>query len=384
MNRDKENAPPILSIHYRDPDDGWEGFLVIDRLVNGCAIGGCRMSESVSMTETMRLARGMTRKNTMLGVDIGGAKTGIRFDPSSPRRRQVMERFFQHIRPIAETMYAFGPDMNTTSKELDEVAAAVGLDWRLGAVAAGVRGYEPRERYLSGLALPLGPFSIGDGRTGYGAAVTAMRATEFLGLSGPLQVSVQGFGVVGSAAAWTLAERGHRVTCVADAGGAYSAPDGLDIERLMAARGGPPARLIQASALPAGVAVGVSDDAVYHDCDILILASIPDVITMANVERVKARIVVEAANIAVSPAAADALHRRGAVVIPDYIASGSAVLLAAGLIKGWLSHDCAKTLLGQLADKLSSVTERALVAARDMDAAIVRAYSPQMDSHAVS
>ena len=380
----QENAPPLLSVHYQDPHDGWEGFLVIDSLINDCAIGGCRMSESVSMTEVKRLARGMTRKNTMLEAGIGGAKTGIRFDPRSPKRRQVLETFFKHIRPIAETMYGFGPDMNTNVKELDEVAAAVGLDWRLGAVAESGQSREARMRYDSGIALPWGPFNVGDVRTGFGAFATALRAVEFLELGASLRVSVQGFGVVGSAAAWSAVQRGHRVTCVSDAGGSYRSDKGHDVSRLLAAKDGPPAHLIDASRLADTTVVGHPDDALFQDCDVLVLAAIPDVITAANVDRVKARIVVEAANIAVSPEAAERLHERGAVVIPDYIASASAMLVAAGLIQGWMSHQNPETLLVQLADKLSSATERALIASRRQDAPIVRAYSPKMGVHTAS
>ena len=62
MMQDKRDKGPLLCIHYRDPDDDWEGFLVIDRLINGSAVGGCRMTTTVTMKEVMRLARGMTQE----------------------------------------------------------------------------------------------------------------------------------------------------------------------------------------------------------------------------------------------------------------------------------------------------------------------------------
>lgn len=373
----QQDALPILCVHYRHPSGRWEGFLVIDQLIDNRAVGGCRMSESLSMTEVMRLARGMSRKNSMLALGVGGAKSGIRFNPNHPERRHVLETFFRHVRPIVKSMYGFGPDMNTVASELDEVAETVGIGWRLGALATKGDEQAAHQRYEAGLSLPWGPFTIGDARTGFGAAITALRAAEFLKLRTSLRVSIQGFGVVGSAAAHTLTERGHRVTCASDAGGSYSRKDGLDFKQLMLSRNDPPARLIDPTRLPNNVVVGHPDDALYDDCHVLVLACIPDAITMANVDRVKARIIIEAANIAITPDAVQRLHERGTVVIPDYIASGAAVMLAVGLIKKQMSHTDADTLMGQLAARMSAVTEGALLASRDQSEAIVRAYTPR-------
>ena len=367
---------PMLTIHYQDPHEGWEGILVVDRLVNGCAIGGCRMTETVTLEEVVRLARGMTRKNRMLDLGIGGGKTGIRYDPTSPHKKRILKTFFSYVRSVVESMYGFGPDMNTSGQEMDEIAEAVGLQWRLQAAARGdVEG--ARHRYDSALALPWGPFTVGAGRTGYGAAVAAATAVDFLDMQAPLRVSVHGFGHVGSGAAWELTNRGHVITCVADEGGAYFSPDGFAVESVLASKGGPRAH-IQLDGLGPGVTCGQPMDALFTDCDILVLAAIPDVITVDNAHAVKARIVVEPANISVMPEAAEALYQRGTIVIPDYIASAAAITLAAGTIQGWLCHDDTERLLQQLGDKMANVTHRALVASHHTQSPIHRSFTPDL------
>jgi glutamate dehydrogenase (NAD(P)+) len=356
-------AYPVLRIHYRDPREGWEGMLVIDSLVDGVAIGGCRVGPSVDIGEVSRLAAAMTRKNRVLGLHVGGAKSALAIDPARVDKRAALERFFAHIRPIVRETYAFGPDLNTTGEELDDVARAIGLEWRLGASAPPAQRAEARRRYDAALALPWGPFTVGYTRTGVGAAACAERAAAVLGLGRSLRVSLHGFGVVGCSAAWALQEQGHRIVAVADAGGGYALQSGLAFADLLEARSAGQG-VIDPRLLPSSVKRIEADEVVTEPADVLVLAATPDVVTESRAERVQARLVVEAGNIAVTPAAVLALQRRGIPVIPDSIASGGAVAIAVKVPRGDWVHDDAQRLVRQLTTELGEAAERVLEEAR--------------------
>jgi glutamate dehydrogenase (NAD(P)+) len=90
---------PTLSIAYTDPVEGTRGYLVIDRLVHGLAAGGLRVHPQVTLEEVTELARNMTVKQAVVGIEVGGAKAGLAMDPGAPERAQVLTRFMEHLRP---------------------------------------------------------------------------------------------------------------------------------------------------------------------------------------------------------------------------------------------------------------------------------------------
>jgi glutamate dehydrogenase (NAD(P)+) len=300
----------------------------------------------------------MTRKNRMLGLSVGGAKSALCIDPRQTDKKAALERFFRNIRPIVREMYGFGPDINTTGEELDDVAKKIGIEWRLGATVPPERRAQARSRYEGALALPWGPFSVGYTRTGVGAAACAARASELLGLAPGLRVALHGFGVVGASAAWALEQQGHRIVAVADAGGGYVFEAGLPFAQLLEARTAGRG-VIERRLLPSAVHVIDADEVVASPADILVMAATPDVLTEERANRLRARLVVEAANIAVTPSASVALHRRGIPVIPDAIASGGAVAIAVKVPRGEWVHDDPKVLVEQLTTHLAEATTRA-------------------------
>lgn len=363
MSSAHKRAHPLLSVSYRDPQGGWEGVLVIDSIVEGATIGGVRVTPTVHAGEVARLARSMTLKTMAIGLPVGGAKVGIRYDPGAATKRDAMSRFFAHVRPLCEAWYAFGPDMNTTSQELDEVAARAGIAWRLGALASAAEHEALRRRLIHAMDLPIGPFTVETLRTGAGVAAAVARAADCMRMRGPLRFAVQGFGVVGSAAAWSLCQRGHCLVSAADLGGSYTHQDGLDVSTLMAARG--PGGLIEAEALPGFVHRSTAEDVLYADVDVLVLAAGPDAIHADNSERIRARLIVEGGNIGITAQAGARLHARGIAVVPDYLASGGAVAMGVGVIRSGFPHDDAGRLIGKIESLIAGATERAFQKAVD-------------------
>lgn len=289
---------------------GCVGIVVVDNTALGTAIGGVRMNSSVDGAEVARLARAMTVKNAVARLPHGGGKAGIRtpgaLEPAD--RERVVRGFAQAIRDLTD--YTPGPDMGTDETAMawvqDEIGRAVGLPSILGGI-------------------PLDEL----GATGFGLAVCAEVLDEagLLDLDGA-RVVVQGFGAVGQHAALRLAERGAVVVGVSDSRGATYQADGLDVAALVAFK-----REQAVSAFPGGRPMP-RDELLCVECDVLVPAAQPDVVTEENVQSLRASFVLEGANIPVTPAAELLLHRREVLVVPDVVANAGGVICAAVELHG--------------------------------------------------
>jgi glutamate dehydrogenase/leucine dehydrogenase len=296
---------PQAVVLLRDGRFGHEGFVVIDDIAVGPATGGLRMAADVTVGEVCRLARAMTLKSAAAGLPHGGAKAGIVAEPAMPLsdKEKVIRWFARAIDDLRD--YIPGPDMGTDETCMawiaDEIGRAVG-----------------RPRVLGGI--PLDEI----GATGFGLAVCA-EALAAAGLVelGSARVAIQGFGAVGSHTARFLADRGARVVAVADIGGAVHNPVGFDLEALL--RWKTSGKSV--GAFPGGEAIA-RDEIVAVDCDVFVPAARGDAITGANVDRVKAQVVLPGANIAVTADAEATLHERGVFVMPDFVANAGGVICA--------------------------------------------------------
>jgi glutamate dehydrogenase (NAD(P)+) len=354
---------PLLTISYRDRKQGWEGMLVIDSLVGGVCGGGLRVTRTVTQEEVRRLARGMTLKNTVMRLPLGGAKSAIRYDPTAPDLADALTRFFEHIRPMCERMYGWGPDMNTPPDLCDEVARRAGLRSRHMALAESSKfGYDGVASYDKALRAQYGPLTVTDARTSIGVAGAVETAAAVYELPAPLRVAVQGFGSVGMGTVHFLTQRGHKIVAVADGGGYYRDPDGLDFEQLFRARAG--RREIDPEKIDPRLRGGTPDGVLEAECDVLVLAAVPDAVGPGQVDRLRCRLIVEGGNFAVAPAAFAALAARKIPVVPDFVASGGAIATVSGIIQlGWSSEPAA--LLGEIERRVSEATARTARTARE-------------------
>jgi glutamate dehydrogenase (NAD(P)+) len=155
---------------------------------------------------------------------------------------------------------------------------------------------------------------------GYGVAEAGLAAMERLGLApGSTRAVVQGFGSMGGATARYLARAGVRVVGIADRDGLVANPAGLDVERLLRARD--PHGAIDRAALGPGDEQRPGADWLALDAEVLVPAALSYVIGAGEAERLRARVVVEAANVATRPEAEAGLAERGVVVVPDFVAN---------------------------------------------------------------
>jgi glutamate dehydrogenase/leucine dehydrogenase len=295
---------PVQVVHLYDPACELRAIVVIDNVAAGPAIGGVRMAADVGLAEVARLARAMTLKNAAAGLAHGGAKAGIAADPHRADRESLVRAFARAMREL--TSYVPGPDMGTDEGCMawirDEIGRAVGLPRVLGGI-------------------PLDEL----GATGFGLAHCAEVAAAELGLSlRGATLAVEGFGSVGRHAARFMAERGTHLVAASDSRGAIHARQGLDPEALAAFKRetGSVVRFPGARALSPA-------ELLAFDCDILVPAARPDTIRADNAASIRARLVLEGANIPVTPEAEQALHARGVLCVPDFIANAGGVICAA-------------------------------------------------------
>lgn len=300
-----DSLGPEQILHLHDPASGLRAIVVVDNTACGPAIGGTRMAPDVSLEECARLARAMTLKNAAASLPHGGAKAVIFGDPKMPdaHKETLIRAYAFALKDVRA--YIPGPDMGTDERAMawvrDVAGRAVGLPREVGGI-------------------PLDEI----GATGFGAAI-ALEAAQKHGdfrIAGA-RVAVQGFGAVGIHAARFLAARGALLVAAADSRGTIANAAGLDIEALAAWK-----RAGNALTSFAGGTPGDTDAIVGVDCDVWIPAARPDVLREDNVDRLRARVVVQGANIPATAGAERRLAERGVLVLPDFIANAGGVICA--------------------------------------------------------
>jgi glutamate dehydrogenase (NAD(P)+) len=247
---------PLVTLEWADRETEARGWLVINSLRGGACGGGTRMRAGLTRREMVYLAKTMELKFAFSGPPIGGAKSGIDFDPADPRRDGVLRRWFEAIAPQLHRCYGTGGDLNVDEvKDVIPGCAAVGLAHpqegvvrghlraadapalaqTLGALDVGVKAPVAGELGIAGQTLPLA-----DLITGYGLAraISHLYAAQGRSLVGA-RVLVEGFGAVGGPCALYLAREGAAIVGIADHEKVLVEGGGLgaaEVESLFAAR----------------------------------------------------------------------------------------------------------------------------------------------------
>lgn len=247
-----ENKQPEIVFHWKDAETEAEGWTVINSLRGGAAGGGTRMREGLDMNEVLSLAKTMEVKFTVSGPAIGGAKSGINFNPHDIRKKGVLERWYKAVAPLLKSYYGTGGDLN-----VDEIHEVIPITEESGV-------WHPQEGVFNGHFKPteadkinrigqlrhgvikviedekLSPlvtkkYTVADMITGFGVAEAVRHYYDIYGGSvvGKRAI-VQGFGNVGSAAAYYLAEMGAKVVGIIDRDGGVINENGFSFEEIRA------------------------------------------------------------------------------------------------------------------------------------------------------
>ena len=245
-----ENKQPEIVFNWKDSETEAEGWTVINSLRGGAAGGGTRMREGLDMNEVLSLAKTMEVKFTVSGPAIGGAKSGINFNPADPRKRGVLERWYKAVSPLLKNYYGTGGDLNVDEiHEVIPMTEDVGV-WhpqegvfnghfkpteadkinRIGQLRHGVIKVIESEKFSPNIS---SKYTIADMITGFGVAEAARHYYEIYGgtIVGKRAI-VQGFGNVGSAAAYYLAQMGAKVVGIIDVVGGIINEEGFSFEEI--------------------------------------------------------------------------------------------------------------------------------------------------------
>ena len=245
-----ENKQPEIVFNWKDSETEAEGWTVINSLRGGAAGGGTRMRKGLDMNEVLSLAKTMEVKFTVAGPPIGGAKSGINFDPNDPRKKGVLERWYKAVSPLLKNYYGTGGDMNVEQgSEVIPNTENAGL-WhpqegvfnghfktteaekinRIGQLRNGVIKVLDNPRYTPDATRK---YTVGDMITGFGVAEAVRHYYTIYGgdVKGKRAV-VQGFGNVGSAAAYYLAQMGAKVVGIIDRNGGLINKEGFSFEEI--------------------------------------------------------------------------------------------------------------------------------------------------------
>lgn len=245
-----EERTPEIVFEWSDPETEAIGWVVINSLRGGAAGGGTRMRTGLDRREVESLAKTMEVKFTVSGPPIGGAKSGINFDPQDPRKHGVLQRWYKAVTPLLKSYYGTGGDLN-----VDEIHEVIPIteDYGLWHPQEGVVNghFNPREnekihqigQLRFGVSKvvedshfspdPARKFVVADLITGYGVAVSvmhhyALRGEDYKGK----RAIIQGWGNVGAAAAFYLAQAGISVVGIIDKAGGLINEDGMTFDQV--------------------------------------------------------------------------------------------------------------------------------------------------------
>jgi glutamate dehydrogenase (NAD(P)+) len=297
----------------------FEGIRVIHSNILGPAKGGIRFAPDVHLDEVRALAAWMTWKCAVVDIPYGGAKGGVRCNPREMSKGEI-ERL---VRAYTVAMIdVFGPDkdipapdMGTGPREMawlmDEFSRAHGMT--IPAV-------------VTGKPLVLGGSLGRTEATGRGVMVSALAAMQKLKIN-PFQATcaVQGFGNVGSWAARLLEERGLKVVAISDHTGAFYNEKGINVVEAIAYRDGNNGTL---EGFAGGDKMENAGDLLTLKIDVLVPAAVEDVITTANADQIKAKLIVEGANGPTSAKADAILNEKGIMAVPDILANAGGVTVS--------------------------------------------------------
>jgi len=329
---DISKIKPIFETHWYDDETGAEGFLVIDSIIDDYCGGGLRMWPTVSVEVVRKLARLMSYKYAALDVPVGGAKVGIRFDPSNKGANGVLKRFLSIHLPLVKSYYRVGKDMGVNFQLVKSTLAELGHPYNGPDHVMGTDEGRKKWENLARLNnATIDGFNVSMMTTGYGVAEATVTALNMLfpEIKKPT-VLIQGFGNVGGAVAFYLSRKGYTIQCVSDIKGAIFNENGVDIESLLKYRN----RFgeIDRTQLPEDHLMFDRSYLLKLKADILIPAASSEDIDESNVEQLNIKMIVEGANTPMTIEAAKLAHAKGIVVVPDLVANlGGAAWTAAVL-----------------------------------------------------
>ncbi len=324
INKDKFGPEYVINIY--DPELNMQGFLVIDNTILGPGKGGLRMTANVTAEEVFRLARTMTFKNALADLPFGGAKAGIVWNGGTPKlKKKIIQSFASKIKLLTPKKYISAPDINTGEQEMQWFVEATGI-WQSATGKPANYCTKPNSKGEKKCGIP-----HEYGSTGFGVAKTAETAAKIMKIDmAGAKVAIHGFGNVGTFAFKFLTQMGAKVILLADADTTIFEADGFNVAEIK--------KLLDAKQTLKNYPFGekISPEKFWEiETDILIPASITNVINNSNKNNIKTKMIVEAGNIPMTEDIEKEFSGKGVLIIPDFIANAGGVISSYAEYKGY-------------------------------------------------
>jgi glutamate dehydrogenase (NAD(P)+) len=295
---------PEKIVYVYDPKTKMKGFVVLDNIALGPGKGGIRMTPTITAEEVFRLARTMTWKCAMAELPFGGAKGGLVYRKDADKE-EIVRAYSRAMKIVSPELWVAAPDVNTGEEEMRWFADENG----------SMKSCTGKPTDMGGI-----PHELGS--TGFGVYHAALVALAHAGIDVKgATIAVEGFGNVGSFAAKHLSEAGAKIVAVSDSKGVMYNKDGLDFKKLRKVKDETKAvkNYEPGEMLP--------NEAIFElDVDVLIPAALKDVINDGNWQNVKAKLIVEGANIPIRPEIENKLSDKGVLIVPDFVANAGGVI----------------------------------------------------------
>ncbi|MCD6547533.1 MAG: Glu/Leu/Phe/Val dehydrogenase [Nanoarchaeota archaeon] len=315
---------PMRIIQVRIPikmDDGtiktFTGFRVQYNNARGPTKGGIRYHPNENLDTVKALAAWMTWKCSIADIPFGGAKGGIICNPKEMSQNELERLSRGYIKAIAEFI---GPDKDIPAP--DVYTNPQTMAWMLDEYEKITRKNSPA--VITGKPLEIGGSKGRTKATGFGVAITIREAAKKVGLNlNGAKVAIQGFGNVGMYAAIALEQMGAKVIALSDSKGGIYNPDGISVEKAIKHK--------QENGSLKGLegTKEISNSELLElECDILIPAALENQITKENANKIKAKIIAEAANGPTTPEADEILYKNGKFLIPDILCNAGGVIVS--------------------------------------------------------
>jgi glutamate dehydrogenase (NAD(P)+) len=332
-------SKPYVVVEWNDTESSAKGWLCAFNFVNHYCGGGTRMHPTVTREEVIRLATTMGYKyKACESLTTGGCKGGIAYDYKAPDAKDVLRRYLTAMLPYIQAGVSIGGDLGVDYSDVLEILSEFGITLpQTKAMMADPKIQENIRMHGEVCNMRYDSFLMYDMITGYGCAAALDEAWKMKNGTQGARVLLQGFGCVGASMANCLDEMGYRVVAIADANGMVVCERGLDVKKLVKTRR-PNGELCQ-DAFEAEYEWRSNTEWLDVDCDILVPAALEDVIDAGNAHKVKASLIVEAANIPVTAEAYEILAKKGVDVCVDFVANMGGIRIYEVVVFGLVNPD---------------------------------------------
>lgn len=330
---------PYIVVEWNDTETDAVGWLCAYNFVNHYCGGGTRMHPTVTKEEVIRLATTMGYKyKACEAVCTGGCKAGIRYDYKAPDALAVLERFLCAMAPYIKAGVSIGGDLGVNYADVLRILEETGIGFpQTKAMLTDPKIQQGVKNHDIACEESYDGFLMYDMITGYGVTFAADEAWKIKGGKEGASVIIQGFGCVGASSAYCFDKLGYKVVGIADANRLLYCADGLDVKKLVATK--LPMGELNPEAFEGNYQELPNSKWIEMDCDILMPAALEDVINQENAQKIKASLLVEAANIPTKPEADEVLKAKGIDVAVDFISNMGGIRIYEALIFQGCSTD---------------------------------------------